>query len=88
MKRKNVILFDKTIMHTYHFTAQIEKDPQTGMYVGFVPDLPGAHTQAKTLDELRKRLEEVVSLCLEELTDKERKNLPQFVGMQQVSIRA
>ncbi len=75
-------------MQTYSFTAQIEKDPKTGMYVGFVPDLPGAHTQAKTLDELRKRLEEVIGLCLEELTEKERKNLPQFIGMQQVSVRA
>ena len=75
-------------MRTYQFTAQIQKDPKTGLYVGFVPDLPGAHTQAKTLDQLRKRLEEVISLCVEELTDEERKGLPEYVGVQQVSVRA
>ena len=37
----------------YKITGYIEKDPETGLYVGIVPGIPGAHTQAKTLDELR-----------------------------------
>ena len=56
---------------TYTFTAQIEKDKETGLYYGYVPNLPGAHTQAATLDEFYKNLEEVASLCLEELSDEE-----------------
>ena len=48
----------------------IERDPETGLYVGIVPGIPGAHTQAETLDELQKNLKEVVELCLEEM-DKE-----------------
>ena len=44
----------------------IEKDPETGLYVGFVPGIPGAHTQAETLDELQINLKEVIELCLEE----------------------
>ncbi|MEQ9098668.1 MAG: type II toxin-antitoxin system HicB family antitoxin [Imperialibacter sp.] len=52
----------------YQFTAQIEKDKETGLYVGIVPNLPGAHTQAATLDELQTNLKEVVELCLEEST--------------------
>lgn len=36
------------------------------MYIGVVPGLQGAHTQAKTLDELNARLKEVIQLCLEE----------------------
>ncbi len=36
------------------FTAYVEQDPETGLYVGIVPGIPGAHTQAATLDELQK----------------------------------
>lgn len=52
---------------THQFTAFIEKDPKSGMYVGTVPNLPGAHTYAETIDELQTRLVEVISLCAEEL---------------------
>ena len=73
-------------MKTYQFTAQIEKDTETGLFVGTVPNLPGAHTQAATLDELQRNLQEVVELCLEELSPEELENLPEFIGMQQVSV--
>lgn len=64
----------------------IEKDPETGLYVGFVPGIPGAHTQAETLDELQKNLKEVVELCLEEMDAESKNNLPEFVGIQQVEV--
>lgn len=48
------------------FTAYVEWDPETKLYVGIVPGIPGAHTQAATLDELQKNLKEVLELCLEE----------------------
>ena len=48
------------------FTAYIEFDEQTQLYVGIVPGVPGAHTQAASLDELRSNLQEVLELCLEE----------------------
>ncbi len=48
------------------FTAYIEFDPETKLYVGIVPGLPGAHTQGATLDELQENLKEVIELCLEE----------------------
>ena len=67
------------------FVAYIEWDPETKLYVGIVPGIPGAHTQAKTLDELHENLEEVVSLCLEEYKGSA-KDLPKFVGLQQVAI--
>jgi predicted RNase H-like HicB family nuclease len=44
----------------------VEKCSQTGLYVGYVPSLPGAHTQAETLDELEKNLCEVISMLLED----------------------
>ena len=64
----------------------IEKDPETGLYIGFVPGIPGAHTQAETLDELQKNLKEVVELCLEEMDSESRSNLPEFIGVQEVEI--
>ena len=34
-------------------------------YIGFVEELPGANTQAATLDEARANLQEAVALILE-----------------------
>ena len=48
------------------FTAVIEKCPQTGLLVGFVPGFPGAHSQGETLDELQKNLREVIAMLLED----------------------
>jgi predicted RNase H-like HicB family nuclease len=68
------------------FTAHIEKDPDSGYYIGTIPAVPGAHTQAKTLDELSARLKEVLELCFETMSDEEKKSIPQFIGTQQISI--
>jgi predicted RNase H-like HicB family nuclease len=51
-------------MKTY--TAVVERCPDTGMYVGYVPGFPGAHTQAESLDELNANLQEVIGILLEE----------------------
>jgi len=70
----------------YRTVGYIEKDPETGLYVAVVPGIPGAHTQAETLDELQKNLKEVVELCLEEMSSDDKKQLPEFVGVQQVEV--
>ena len=57
----------------YKIIGYIEKDPETGLYVGTVPGIPGAHTQAKTLDQLKDNLKEVVELCLEEMDPEAKK---------------
>ena len=44
------------------YTAIIELCQDTGLYVGFIPGLQGAHTQAETLDELNKNLQEVIEM--------------------------
>ncbi|MDP2917458.1 MAG: type II toxin-antitoxin system HicB family antitoxin [Dehalococcoidia bacterium] len=69
------------------FTAYVELDAETGLYVGIVPGVPGAHTQAATLDELQKNLKEVLELCLEEYEGPS-ENLPKFVGLQQIEVAA
>lgn len=48
------------------FTAVVERCSDTGLYVGFIPGFPGAHTQAETLDELNANLHEVVQMLLED----------------------
>jgi predicted RNase H-like HicB family nuclease len=68
-------------MKTY--TAVIERCPDTGLYVGYVPGFPGAHTQAESLDELNANLREVVAMLLE---DGEPSLDAEFVGTQTVLV--
>ena len=48
------------------FTAVVECCKDTGLYVGYVPDFAGAHSQGETLDELNRNLTEVVEMLLED----------------------
>ena len=68
-------------MRTY--TAVVERYPDSGLYVGHVPGFPGAHSQAETLDELNKNLQEVIEMLLE---DGEPTLQTQFVGTQTVTL--
>ncbi len=54
-------------MQNGNLIACVELDTEVGMYTAYVPSLPGAHTYARTLDELDQNLKEVIALCLEEL---------------------
>jgi len=65
------------------FTAVVERCPETGLYIGFVPGFPGAHTQAESLDELNTNLKEVVEMLLE---DGEPNVEAEFVGTQLVEV--
>ena len=56
---------------TPHDNVVIERCPDTGLYVGYMPGFPGAHSQAETLAELDANLQEVIALLLEE-ADEER----------------
>ncbi|MDR0609717.1 MAG: type II toxin-antitoxin system HicB family antitoxin [Planctomycetaceae bacterium] len=71
---------------SYHFTAIIEKDRESGMYVGSVPAISGAHTFAPTIDELQTRLTEVLTLCLEEMNPEEIATLPVFAGITNIEV--
>ncbi|HUT52773.1 MAG TPA: type II toxin-antitoxin system HicB family antitoxin [bacterium] len=65
------------------FTAVVEKCPDTGLYIGYVPGFPGAHTQAETLDELQINLREVIEMLLE---DGPPPLETEFVGTQMVMV--
>jgi predicted RNase H-like HicB family nuclease len=65
------------------YTAVIEKCMDTGLYVGYVPGFPGAHSQGETFEELNENLKEVVALLLEA---GEPRLETEFVGTQNVVI--
>ena len=65
------------------FNMVVERDPDTRLYVGYVPGWPGAHSQGETLDELRRSLEEVIEMLLE---DGEPKLESEFVGVQIIRV--
>ena len=68
-------------MHTY--TAVVERCPDTGLYVGFIPGFTGAHSQGETMDELNENLKEVIDMLLE---DGEPVLETEFVGTQTVVV--
>jgi predicted RNase H-like HicB family nuclease len=65
------------------FDVVVERDSE-GYYVASVPALHGCHTQARSLDELMDRVQEVIALCLEE------QGAPaeslEFIGVQRVRV--
>lgn len=71
----------------YHFPVVIEKD-EDGNYLGIVPSLRSCYTQAKSLPELYRRLDEVIQLCLEveEGLFKGMVTQNEFVGVHQVQV--
>ena len=74
-------------MKKYNVTVVIEKDKDTGFFVGEVPDLPACHSQGETIDELMENMREAIELCI----DVKREHLlqmPNFVGVQQIEVSA
>ena len=65
------------------YVAVIERDMDTGYFVGYVPNFPGAHSQAETLDELYANLREVIELLL---ANGEPTLETEFVGTQLIAI--
>lgn len=65
------------------FSAVIERCSETGLFVGFVPGFPGAHSQGETIEELNRNLQEVIAMLLE---DGEPVLESEFVGVHRVAI--
>ena len=67
------------------FDVVIERDEE-GLYVASIPQLPGCHTQAQSLDAAIERIKEAAALCLEV------EGVPtadlEFVGIQRITIAA
>jgi predicted RNase H-like HicB family nuclease len=67
------------------FDVIIERD-EDGYYVASVPQIPGCHTQARSLDEVTLRIREAIELCLE-VEGTPEQNL-EFIGIQRITIAA
>ena len=65
------------------FSVIVERD-QEGFYVATVPQLPGCHTQARSLDKLMDRAREAIELCLE--VEREKPEPTEFIGVQRIAI--
>ncbi len=65
------------------FNMIVERDPDTGVFVGSVPGWPGAHIQGATLEELEKNLREVIEMLLE---DGEPVLESEFVGLKTIRV--
>ena len=69
-----------------NYTAYIERDIESGMYIGSVPGIIGAHTFAETIDELQDKLKEVILLCLEAMNSEDIDDIPVFAGISQIEV--
>lgn len=67
------------------YDVVIERDA-AGLYVASVPQLPGCHTQAASLDRLMERIQEAIALCLE--VQGEPSQELEFIGVQRVTVAA
>jgi predicted RNase H-like HicB family nuclease len=67
------------------FDVVIERDEE-GYYIASVPQIPGCHTQARSLDEVTQRIREAIELCLE-VEGAPEQNL-EFIGIQRITIAA
>lgn len=65
------------------FTAVVERDAGTGLFVGFIPGFPGAHSQGSSIDELNENLQEVLAMLLE---DGEPELEGEFIGVQTIKV--
>jgi len=70
-------------VHERVFNVLMERD-EDGYYVASVVELPGCHTQAKTLNELNRRIREAVEAYLQVA---EPQYEPEFIGVQQLKIK-
>lgn len=69
----------------HQFDVVIERDEE-GMYVASVPQLPGCHTDASSLDELMVEIREAIELCLE--VEGQEPSTLEFIGIQRVTVAA
>ena len=67
------------------FDVIIERD-EDGCYIASVPQLPGCHTQARSLDEVAQRIREAIELCLE--VEGAPKETLEFIGIQRIAVEA
>jgi len=69
------------------FSVVVEKDID-GYFVASVPELPGCHTQAKTLDKVMERIKEAIQAYLLETEETKNSKRTELVGVSFVEVPA
>ena len=67
----------------HEFTVIVERD-ESGCYLASVPELPGCHTQARSLDKLMDRVKEAIELCRDVQSNSS--GATEFVGVQRIAV--
>ncbi len=73
---------------TYELQVIIELD-EDGKYVAWCPALEACYTQGDTFEEAMENIQDVVTMCLEELRDEKKKvelRFPEVIGIKQVKV--
>jgi predicted RNase H-like HicB family nuclease len=75
------IAMNKHQKREYNVIVELDEE---GYYVAIVPELPGCHTQARSLDKLMVRIREAIELCIE--VQQEAPRVTQCVGLQRILV--
>lgn len=75
----------KTVQKVKEFDVVFEKD-ESGYVVALVPELPGCHTQARTLPEAMERVKEAIELYLEVVPSGSKAPKPRYLGIRRVAV--
>jgi predicted RNase H-like HicB family nuclease len=67
------------------FDVVLERDEE-GYYIASVPQLPGCHTQALSLDDVTQRIREAIELCLD--VEGAPEQSLEFIGIQRITVAA
>jgi predicted RNase H-like HicB family nuclease len=76
----------KAVEKVREFDVIFEKD-ESGYVVAFAPELPGCHTQGRTLREAAGRIKEAIRLYLETAAEsKARASRQKFIGIRRIGV--
>ena len=73
---------------TYELQVVIELD-EDGRYVAWCPALEACYTQGDTFEEAMENIQDVMTMCLEELREERKKvelRFPEVIGIKQVKV--
>lgn len=71
-------------MENTYFTVYIEQD-EDGMFIGSIPIVPSCYAEGKTQEEMLENLQQVLKLCLRNISIKEIEKT-RFVGIQNLKL--
>lgn len=71
---------------TRTFTMAVERDPDSGWYVGYALGLPGCHTEAPSMVDLETAMREAISVYLASIEPDDA--LPTYIGTRLIDVPA